>query len=73
MITEKQKALYGSLVLHLGGVKKTADKFNCAQPTVTGWKQGKHGMSAKHAIIAEKITSGEYKKEELCPDLEGLF
>jgi len=42
------------------------------QPTVSGWLNGRHGMSIKTALKAQSITKGKFKASELCPELIGI-
>lgn len=57
------------LIDHFGDQSIAAEKLGVKQPTVSGWLNGKHGMSAKTALKAERLTDGEFKASELCPEL----
>ena len=58
-----------TLVESLGGQVKTAQALGVKQPTVSGWLNGKHGVSAEVAIRAETLLNGEIKAVWLCPRL----
>jgi DNA-binding transcriptional regulator YdaS (Cro superfamily) len=60
------------LIAEFGGVGKAATALGVAQPTVTGWRLGHHGMRAGVAIRAERLTNGRIKASELCPELAGF-
>ncbi|CAN7518824.1 Cro/CI family transcriptional regulator [Pseudomonas sp. LjRoot71] len=64
-------SIFEKLVSRFGSQVKAAEALGVKQGTVSGWVSGKHGMSAVTAIRAERVTKGEFKAEELCPDLEG--
>lgn len=57
------------LIKFFGDQTIAAQKLGVKQPTVSGWLNDKHGMSAKTALKAEKLTKGQFKAAELCPDL----
>lgn len=61
--------IYARLVSHFGGQVKTAASLGVKQGTVSGWVSGRHGMSAKVALRAERETGGVFPAIELCPDL----
>ena len=63
------RARYGLLVKYFGSQQKTANAMGCSQPCVWKWLNGKSEMSAINAIKAERLTGGEIKASELCPDL----
>lgn len=58
------------LISHFGGQKKTADALGVAQPTVSGWLTGAHGISPIVAMRAERKTEGKFKAVDLCPKLK---
>lgn len=62
-------AIFERLVSHFGGQVKAAEALGVKQGTVSGWVSGKHGMGARTAIRAERVTGGEFKASDLCPDL----
>lgn len=59
------------LVKHFGTQKKTADALEVKQSSVSGWVNGKHGMSPLVARRTEQVTNGEFKASELCPAVFG--
>uniref|UniRef100_UPI0009E94BC5 YdaS family helix-turn-helix protein n=1 Tax=Pseudomonas sp. TTU2014-080ASC TaxID=1729724 RepID=UPI0009E94BC5 len=61
--------IYVRLVLHFEDQEKTAVALGVKQGTVSGWVTGRHGMSAVTALLAEKITRGQFKASDLCPAL----
>ncbi|NQD78615.1 hypothetical protein HP436_00280 [Pseudomonas sp. CrR14] len=62
--------IFERLVDHYDGHQtKTASALGVSQAAVSGWVSGKHGMSVKTALRAEKATAGVFKAAELCPDL----
>lgn len=58
------------LVTFFGGQSKTASALGVSQPTVNGWLNGKHGVSAEIALKAERISEGQIKAVDLCHRLE---
>lgn len=60
------------LIEHFGDQSLTAEKLGVKQPTVSGWLNGRHGMSIKTALKAQVMTDGKFKASEFCPDLIGL-
>ncbi len=69
---DKQKAI-DKLVTSLGGQTKAAAVLGVSQPTVNGWASGKHGVSVAVSIRAERVTGGEIRAADLCPELRGLI
>jgi len=59
--------LYQSLVDYFGTQQKAAQALSVDQTTVSGWVCGKWSMSARAAMRAERITEGDFTKEQLCP------
>lgn len=59
-----------ALVNNLGGQEEAAQKLNRHQTTVSGWCTGKYQMSLEAALLAEKITEGEFKASDLCEAAE---
>lgn len=68
---DNQKTLYGLLVDHFGGQKKTAKALGVSQPAVSRWVCGKAGMSIHIAIRAQNQTNGAFKASNLCPAIKG--
>lgn len=64
-------AIFEQLVSHFGSQVKAAEALGVKQGTVSGWVSGKHGMSAVTALRAERVTQGEFKATDLCPELKG--
>jgi DNA-binding transcriptional regulator YdaS (Cro superfamily) len=60
------------LVDLLGGQETAARALGVKQPTVSGWINGKHGMSAIVAMRAERATGGVVAAGDLCPELNDL-
>lgn len=60
------------LIDFFGGQTKTANALGVTQASVSGWLNGKHAMSAKVAIMAQKATGGSVMAAELCPELADL-
>ncbi|QFT84940.1 hypothetical protein FIU88_08125 [Halomonas sp. THAF12] len=60
------------LIKHFGTQERTAEALGVSQASVSGWVSGKHGMSALHAMKAEKATDGEILAVDLCPGLAGV-
>lgn len=60
---------FKNLIDHFGDQSIAAEKLGVKQPTVSGWLNGKHGMSAKTALKAERLTDGKFKASDLCPEL----
>jgi DNA-binding transcriptional regulator YdaS (Cro superfamily) len=60
---------FKDLIDHFGDQTIAAEKLGVKQPTVSGWLNGKHGMSAKTALRAERLTDGKFKAADLCPEL----
>lgn len=65
-------SIYKTLVEHFGTQKKTAAALMVDQGTVSGWVRGKYGMGPVPALLAEKVTEGKFKADELCPRLKQL-
>lgn len=63
------KELFQDLVNHFGGQTQTAEALGTSQPTVSGWVSGKHGMSARIARKACKLTLGKFPESLLCPEV----
>ncbi|WP_440590608.1 transcriptional regulator [Rheinheimera fenheensis] len=60
---------FKDLIAYFGGQSIAAEQLGVKQPTVSGWLNGKHGMSPKTALKAERLTDGKFKAADLCPDL----
>lgn len=60
--------IYQSLITHFGTQKGVADALGVDQSTVSGWLNGKFGMSPALAAKAEKVTEGAFSREDLCPN-----
>ncbi|WP_423186800.1 transcriptional regulator [Alishewanella sp. d11] len=60
---------FKNLIDYFGDQSVAAEKLGVKQPTVSGWLNGKHGMSAKTALKAERLTGGKFKASDLCPEL----
>ncbi|WP_445425197.1 transcriptional regulator [Alishewanella sp. HL-SH06] len=60
---------FKNLIDHFGDQSIAAEMLGVKQPTVSGWLNGKHGMSAKTALKAERLTGGKFKASDLCPEL----
>ena len=65
------------LIRFFGTQDKTASALGVKQSTVNGWLKGKlnkggHGISSLNAQKAEKLTNGEVRAIDLCPELEEL-
>lgn len=61
------------LVKLFGGQMQTAKALGVSQPTVNGWVNGKHGVSAETALKAERISGGKIKAVELCLRLDAAM
>lgn len=59
--------IYHRLVASFGTQVAAAKSLRVNQSTVSGWVTGKHGMSAKVARRAERVTNGLFRAAELCP------
>lgn len=57
------------LVRYFGTQDKTAEALNVKQGTVSGWLRRTHGISSLNAQKAERLTNGEIKASDLCPEL----
>jgi transcriptional repressor of cell division inhibition gene dicB len=66
------KTAIKKLVDDLGGQVTAAEALKVAQPTVSNWVNGKHGMSAIVAMRAERLTGGAVLASDLCPELNEL-
>lgn len=64
---------YQKLVDFFGSQILTASSLGVTQPSVNAWLVGKTKMSPKVAITAEKVTKGEFKAVDLCPELKGIL
>ncbi|WP_111894196.1 YdaS family helix-turn-helix protein [Acinetobacter sp. MB5] len=62
--------IYEELVSHFGGQVNTAFALGIAQPTVSGYLNGRWNMPPIVAIRAEKATFGKFKAVDLCPALK---
>lgn len=69
---KKQNISVKKLITYFGNQEKTAERMKVAQPTVSGWLTGKHGIDEFNALKAEKLTQGEIKAVDLCPKLAEL-
>lgn len=61
--------IHSKLIDYFGGQNATAKALKCTQPSVHAWVKGTAKMSAILAMRAEKITNGEFKAKDLCPEL----
>lgn len=64
--------LIKKLVDHFGDQVQAAKALGVSQPAVSQWLSGSTRISPKIATRAEKVTQGEFKAAELCPDLKDL-
>ena len=60
------------LIRFFGGQVKTAEALGVKQGSVNGWVNARHGLSPINAQKAERLTKGEVKAVELCPELAEL-
>ncbi len=61
--------IYKEVIIFFGGQSGTKTKLGVSQPTVSGWLTGKHGMSAKVALKAQRLSDGKFKASDLCSEL----
>lgn len=63
------RKIYTEVIDYFDGQANTAAKLQVSQPTVSGWFNGKHGMSAKTALRVERLSFGKFKACDLSDDL----
>ncbi|MEQ8409100.1 MAG: Cro/CI family transcriptional regulator [Gammaproteobacteria bacterium] len=63
------KSAVQRLIDHFGGQASTATAVGVKQPTISAWLNNGHGISARNALKAERVTKGAVKAVDLCPDL----
>lgn len=57
------------LIKFFGGQVNTASALNIEQSAVSNWVRGKNSISSLNAQKAERLTGGEIKASDLCPEL----
>ena len=60
---------YNQLAKRFATQQEFANALGVTQPAVYKWLSGQACMSARNALKAERITHGEIKAEDLCPEL----
>jgi DNA-binding transcriptional regulator YdaS (Cro superfamily) len=60
--------IFSRLVAHFGTQQQAAAALSVNQSTVSGWVNGKWGMSPEAAVRAEEKTGRAFRREDLCPD-----
>lgn len=69
---DKQVEAVDRLITYFGGQVKLGSALNVGQGTISGWRNGKHGISPFNAQKAERLTKGAVKAVDLCPALAEL-
>ena len=68
MKTTTQRAIARAIEI-MGGQSPLAEAIGCTQPTISHVLLGRRALSARHAMLVEKATSGAVRVEDLAPDL----
>lgn len=61
--------IISDLIAHFGSQTKLANAIGVKQGAVTGWLNGKFGISESNALKIEIATDGKFRAIDLCPAL----